>query len=125
MKTILTAAVAVLALAGCSSSSAPEPATSSPPAPSSEASLVGPIMVEPAQTEVSATVGRFLSFDVGDDPGKWQITTSDESVVTVQAGGERDGAVFNPGGEAVGVGEATVTLTAGEDAQKIRITVTD
>ena len=87
--------------------------------------MIGPIMVDPAQTEVRPTVGRYLAFNVGDDPGQWQITSSDESVVTVQAGGERDGAVFNPGGQAVGVGQATVTLTASKNEQEVRITVTD
>ena len=73
--------------------------------------MIGPIMVEPSQTEVEATVGRFLNFNVGDNPGQWEISSDNEAVVTVEQGGERDGATFNPGGEAVGVGEATVTLT--------------
>lgn len=89
--------------------------------------MIGPIMVEPSQTEVEATVGRFLNFNVGEDPGKWEITSDNVAVVTVEKGGERDGATFNPGGEAVGVGEATVTLTdtTGGDALEFQITVTE
>lgn len=89
--------------------------------------MIGPIMVEPSQTEVTATVGRVIVFDVGDDPGQWEISSSDESVVSVQPGGERDGAVFNPGGEALQVGEATVTLSdpEGMDALEFTITVTE
>ncbi len=89
--------------------------------------MIGPIMVEPSQTEVEATVGRFLNFNVGEDPGKWEIASDNEAVVTVEKGGERDGATFNPGGEAVGVGEAMVTLTdtAGGDALEYQIAVTE
>jgi hypothetical protein len=132
MKTALAAAgaAALFALAGCSSSdsTAQSPAPSSPAATASpEASMIGPIMVEPSQTEVEATVGRFLNFNVGEDPGKWEIASDNVAVVTVEKGGERDGATFNPGGEAVGVGEATVTLTdtAGGDALEYQITVTE
>mgnify|MGYP003586378841 CR=1 FL=1 len=89
--------------------------------------MIGPIMVEPSQTEVEATVGRYLKFNVGGDPGAWEIATDNEAVVTVEQGGERDGATFNPGGQAVGVGEATVTLTdtAGGDALVVKVTVTE
>ncbi|MCB0899088.1 MAG: hypothetical protein H6526_07235 [Actinobacteria bacterium] len=131
MKTALAAAgaAALFALAGCSSSDTTEsPAATSPAATASpEASMIGPIMVEPSQTEVDATVGRFLNFNVGDNPGQWQISSDNEAVVTVEQGGERDGATFNPGGEAVGVGEATVTLidTEGGDALEFKIKVTE
>lgn len=132
MKTALAAAgaAALFALAGCSSSdtTAESPAATSPAATASpEASMIGPIMVEPSQTEVEATVGRFLNFNVGDDPGQWEISSDNEAVVTVEQGGERDGATFNPGGEAVGVGEATVTLTdtEGGDALVFTIKVTE
>jgi len=131
MKTALAAAgaAALFALAGCSSSDTTEsPAVMSPAAIASpEASMIGPIMVEPSQTEVDATVGRFLNFNVGDNPGQWQISSDNEAVVTVEQGGERDGATFNPGGEAVGVGEATVTLidTEGGDALEFKIKVTE
>ena len=87
--------------------------------------MIGPIIVEPSQTDVEATVGRYLSFNV-EDPGKWQISSSDDSIVTVEAGGERDGATFNPGGQALAPGEATVTLTDPEgDALAFTVTVTE
>lgn len=88
--------------------------------------MIGPIVVEPSQTEVEATVGRDIVFNVGDDPGQWEITTDNEAVVSVVAGGERDGATFNPGAQAFSVGEATVTLSDPKamDALSVRITVT-
>ncbi len=85
--------------------------------------MIGPIMVEPSQTEVEVTVGRSLNFNVGDNPGQWEISSDNEAVVTVEQGGERDGATFNPGGEAVGVGEATVTLTDTEGGDALVYTV--
>jgi len=87
--------------------------------------MIGPIMVTPDQTEVPASVGRDIVFDVGDDPGKYEISTDNEAVVSVEAGGERDGATFNPGAKALSVGEATVTLDdpAGMDALRFTITV--
>jgi hypothetical protein len=124
--TVVVCAAAVLTLAGCSSSDttgSPTPAVTSA---SPEASLIGPIIVEPSQTQVAATVGRAIVFDVGDDPGAWDIATDNEAVVSVQKGGERDGATFNPGAEALSEGEATVTLTDAEgmDALEFTITVT-
>lgn len=88
--------------------------------------MIGPIMVEPLQAEVEATVGRDIVFNVGDDPGQWEITTDNEAVVSVVAGGERDGATFNPGAQALSVGKATITLTDanGEDDLVFKITVT-
>jgi hypothetical protein len=85
-------------------------------------------MVEPDQTDVEATVGRFLNFNVGDNPGQWNIESDNPSVVAVTQGGEKDGAVFNPGAEALAVGTATVTLTDTEsnlDAMVYTVTVTE
>lgn len=131
---VVAGTIAALALVGCSSSSS-ETATSPTPtavatsaAASPMASQIGPIMVEPDQTEVEATVGRFLNFNVGDEPGNWDIESSDPAVVSVTKGGEKDGAVFNPGGEALAVGTATVTLTdtkSNLDAMVYTVTVTE
>lgn len=89
--------------------------------------MIGPIIVEPSETEVEATVGRAIVFNVGDDPGQWEISSDNEAVVSVEPGGERDGAMFNPGATALSVGEATVTLAdpAGMDALQVTVTVTE
>ncbi len=87
--------------------------------------MIGPIIVGPDQTQVTATVGRFVVFNVGDNPGQWDIATDNADVVSVEKGGERDGATFNPGAQALSVGTATVTLTANNlDALEYTITVT-
>ena len=89
--------------------------------------MIGPIIVEPSQTGVEATVGRDIVFNVGDDPGQWEISSDNEAVGSVEAGGERDGATFNPGAKALSVGEATVTLAdqKGMDALQVTVTVTE
>lgn len=132
MRTAIAGAVALLALAACSATSSEQagtvpPASSVPAATTSpEASMIGPIVVEPSQTEVEATVGRSIVFDVGEDPGRWRISTDDPAVVSVEPGGRRGGATFNPGATALATGEAVVTLadSEGMDALEFRITVT-
>lgn len=129
---VVAGAAAVIALTGCSSSSSESTSSPSPAATSAQASpaasMIGPIMVEPDQTEVEATVGRSLNFNVGANPGDWDISSDNPAVVAVTKGGEQDGAVFNPGGEALAVGTATVTLTDTKsdlDALVYTVTVTE
>ncbi len=86
--------------------------------------MIGPIIVDPSQSEVAATVGRFLVFDVGGDPGRWEIASDDLAVVSVERGGQRDGAVFNPGGEALREGRATVTLFDEQSGDTLEFTIT-
>jgi len=141
MKTVIVIAgtAAVLALTGCSSSSSetttsPTPVQTSAVASPTEtaaspmASEIGPIMVAPDETEVSATVGRSINFDVGAKPGNWDIQSSDPAVVSVTKGGKQGDAVFNPGAQALAVGTATVTLTDSTsemDAMVYTVTVTE
>lgn len=89
--------------------------------------MIGPIVVEPSQTAVEATVGRDIVFNVSEDPGRWEISSDNEAVMSVEAGGDRDGATFNPGAKALSVGEATVTLAdpTGMDALQVTVTVTE
>lgn len=149
---VLGGLAALLALSGCSGSSSPSsssqaPTTASSPAaasgasgasgpsgasgatgPSGGAGVIGPIVVEPTQTDVVATVGRFLDFNVGPNPGDWKITSDNEAIVgELMQGGERDGATYNPGAKALAVGNATVTLenSAGLEALVYKVQVTE
>lgn len=93
-----------------------------------DAGMVGPIVVEPSETEVAATVGRMLDFNVGPNPGDWTISSDNEAVVgDLTQGGEKDGAMFNPGAKALSPGTATVTLAneKGLEALVIKVTVTE
>lgn len=90
--------------------------------------MIGPIVVEPDQTEVEATVGRMIDFTVGDDPQHWTIETDNPEVLKVTDGKKEGDAYFNPGAEALAVGTATVTLTDTEgdlDAMEYTVTVTE
>lgn len=129
MKTIVAVSFAgLLALSACSSSSDDAtPATPLPTASPTAAEVIGPIIVGADQTEVEATVGRTIVFDVGPKPARWDISTDNSAVVSVSKGGKKDGATFNPGALALAAGEATVTLedTKGMDALVYTITVTE
>jgi hypothetical protein len=86
---------------------------------------VGPILVEPTQTDVNATVGRTLSFNVGPHPDAWKITSDNEAIVGELAqGGVTDGALTNPGGRALAVGAATITLENAEGLQPLIYKIT-
>ncbi len=136
MKTVIIIAgtAAVLALTGCSSSSSDTTSSPSPAATSAEATtspdagMIGPIVVEPDQTEVEATVGRMIDFQVGDSPEHWTIETDNPEVLSVTPGKKEGDAYFNPGAEALAVGTATVTLTDTKgdlDAMEYTVTVTE
>lgn len=93
----------------------------------SSVAAIGPIVVEPTQTDVAATVGRYLDFNVGPDPGNWTLSSDNEAIVgELSQGGRRDGALFNPGAKALAVGSATVTLENSEGLEplvfKIQVT---
>lgn len=131
MKTaVVLAASALLALAGCSggSDSGTSQTSPSPSASASDPAIIGPVIVEPDQTDVQATVGRTIVFRVGANPGRWDITTDNDQVLRVQRGGKDGEAIFNPGAEALAAGTATVTLTDTKsklDALEYTVTVTE
>lgn len=94
-------------LTACSSGDAADPTATSTP---SGAQMIGPVIVEPGQTEASVSVGRVLVFNVA-DPTAEMIATDDPAVLSVTPGRDDGSAVFNPGAQALSVGTATVTLT--------------
>ena len=110
-------------LSGCSSSDTSTPATS---ASDMGEQMIGPVIVEPGQTEVSMAVGRTVVFNVV-DPTKETIATDDATIVSVTPGRDDGSAIFNPGGEALSVGTANVTLTNVDTGavQIVIVTVTE
>ena len=92
-----------------------------------EAGMIGPVIVEPGQTTAEVQVGRMVTFNV-DDVMAWMISTSDEAVVAVTPGKDDGSAQFLPGGEALSVGTAEVTLTNMDNTDEkwvVTITVTE
>ena len=121
MRTAIVATTALLALAGCSSSS---DTPSSSPSASQAASLAAPIVVDPGQTEVTAAVGQFIDFNVGAKPGRWQVASDNTAVLTVTPGGKNGSATFNPGVTALAPGSTTVVLSSSQGGiQDVTFTV--
>ena len=128
---LATAAAAILALggaavlSGCSSDSSPDSSTSAS-AMETGNQMIGPVIVEAGQTEVSVAVGRTIVFNVA-DPTQETIATDNDAVVTVTPGQDDGSAIFNPGGVALSVGTATVTLTNSVNGteQVVVVTVTE
>lgn len=125
--TALTAAAALaLTLAACSSS-ADTPATPAPVSASAAASAAGlpaPVIVDESATTATARVGETVVFNVA-DPVNTTISVDDPAVLSVTPGSDDGSATFNPGGQALAVGEATVTLTAPDGTVRtVAVTVT-
>ena len=88
--------------------------------------MIGPVMVEPGDSQASVTVGRMVVFNVA-DPMAEMIATDNPEVLSVTPGRDDGSAVFNPGAEALKPGTATVTLTNMDTGatQVVSVTVTE
>jgi hypothetical protein len=88
--------------------------------------VIGPVIVEPDQSEVTVAVGRTVVFNAV-NPQDTVATSDNTSVVSVTDGYDDGSAIFNPGAEALAAGTATVTLTdttTGTD-WVVQVTVTE
>ena len=120
------ALLGVTVLAGCSSSS--EPAESSSAAVATEgAEMLPPVIITEDQTSATCAVGNFLDIIVAEDKlAGTTVASSDEAVVSVTQAKEEGGALFNPGGECLAAGSATVTVTNPDaSVRDIAVTVTE
>jgi hypothetical protein len=117
-------ALAVTGLAGCDSSYDP---STTPPA-SIEASapatpgLPAPIIVEPGQTEATASVGETIVFNLT-DPAQAQVSTDRTDILELTQGADDGSAQFNPAARALAPGVAVVTIVAA-DGSTSTVTVT-
>ena len=115
-----TALLGAAALAGCSSSSEPAASTAS-----GAAQLPAPVMIAPDQTEASVKVGNFIVFNVESLAGT-TISTEKPELLELSQAKEEDGASFNPGGKALGVGVAIVTVTNPDSSTRdVTVTITE
>ena len=116
-------------LAGCSSSSdsAATASTAASAAASGSAQLPAPVIITEDQTEATCAVGNFLDIVVADDKlAGTTVASSDEAVVSVTQAKEEGGATFNPGGECLAAGSATITVTNPDNTTRdIAVTVTE
>ncbi|MGV1004264.1 MAG: hypothetical protein ACOYEV_05745 [Candidatus Nanopelagicales bacterium] len=120
--------LSLAALGACTSSddtsTTPAATEATTASPTDTTGVIGPIVVEPGTTTLAATVGRALDIAVEGDPGAWEIASDNVGVLTVSQGGEKDGATFNPGAQAVMAGMANLTLTNTADDTTWQIAVT-
>lgn len=110
------AVFASVALAGCASSGG-------------DNDVIAPVVMSTDELQgasVELLVGQVLDITTGDlAEDSYSAEIADESIVSFEQGGERDGATFNPGLTAKAVGETEVTLTNEQGGiQPVDFTVT-
>ena len=120
--TIAALALGVTGLAGCGDSSEPATTPSATPSASATAGLPAPIIVEPGETQVTATVGETIVFNQP-DPAKTKISTDRPDVLELIQGSDDGSAQFNPAAVAQAAGVAVVTIVAA-DGTTSTVTVT-
>ena len=109
-------------LAGCSSSDSGDSADSG-----DSTQMLPPVIIAEGDTSASCAMGDFLDILVPE--GKLAGTTvdsSDAGVVEVTQAKEEGGATFNPGGQCISAGSATITVTNPDGSTRdIAMTVTE
>ena len=80
-------------------------------------------MVTPGQKTAMAKVGNTVVFKV-DDPVKTKVVSSNDGIIKITEGYQQGSATFNPGGEALTPGVATITITTPSGSQeKVLLTI--
>lgn len=109
-------------VAGCSSSSND---ASDETGGEETSQLLPPVIVEPGQTEATATVGDFIDIVVDEVLGT-TISTDDSDVLEIYQARQDGDAIFNPGAKALAAGDATITVTLPDNTSyDIAVTVTE
>ena len=124
------ALLGVVTLAGCSSSSdsaATESAAASSAAAGEGTEMLPPVIITEDQTSATCSVGNYLDIIVPEaELAGTTVSSSDEAVVSVTQAKQEGDALFNPGGQCLAAGEATITVTDTQNATRdIVITVAE
>jgi hypothetical protein len=100
------ALLGVAALAGCSSSS------ESTEADGDSTQMLPPVIITDDQTSATCAVGDYLDIVIPEDQliGT-TVDSSDSALVSVTQAKEEGDALFNPGGQCLSAGDATITVT--------------
>ncbi|MFI0433899.1 MAG: hypothetical protein ACH36H_12260 [Candidatus Nanopelagicales bacterium] len=81
------------------------------------------MIITETETAAAAKVGDNLDIVVT-DPVNTKVSSSDESIVSVEQGRNDGSATFNPGGKALKAGTATITVTNPDNSTRtIQVTV--
>ena len=121
------ALLGITVLAGCSSSSDSTEASASAAASEGSSQMLPPVIITEDQTSATCAVGNFLDIIVAEDKlAGTTVDSSNEAIVTVTQAKQEGDALFNPGGECIAAGSATVTVTNPDGSTRdIAITVTE
>ena len=121
------ALLGITVLAGCSSSSDSTEASASAAASEGSSQMLPPVIITEDQTSATCAVGNFLDIIVAEDKlAGTTVDSSDEAVGTVTQAKQEGDALFNPGGECIAAGSATITVTNPDNTTRdIAITVTE
>ncbi len=94
--------------------------------PSGSTQVIGPVILDATQTSATIPVGRIAVFNV-EDPGAWALTAEPTDLVALTAGGEQEGATFNPGAEMLAPGTVEITLTNATTGETLtfQLTITE
>lgn len=107
-------AVAAFGLAACTASATPDPSVSASPT-AIGGDIVAPVTMSAGELQgatVDLIVGQVLNINTGDlAVDSYTGEVADTQVATFTPGGEKSGAVFNPGVTAVAPGTTAVTMT--------------
>ena len=100
------ALLGVAALAGCSSSN------ESTEADGDTTQMLPPVIITDDQTSATCAVGDYLDIVIPEDQliGT-TVDSSDSALVSVTQAKEEGDALFNPGGQCLSAGDATITVT--------------
>ena len=90
--------------------------------PSGGAQVIGPVILDSAQTNAAVTVGQTIVFNV-ENPGAWALSADPADLVQLAPGGESGGATFNPGATALATGSVTITLTNEESNEVLTFAI--
>jgi hypothetical protein len=114
-------------LAGCSSSSDSTAEATASAEAGTGAEMLPPVIITEDQTSATCKVGNFLDIIIAEEQlAGTTVDTSDAALVEVTQAKQEGDALFNPGGQCLAAGEATITVTAPDgSARDIALTITD
>ena len=122
------ALLGIAVLAGCSSSSSETASSASASTAASEAGteMLPPVIITEDQATATCAVGNMLDIVISEaNLAGTTVSSSDEAMVSVTQAKEEGGATFNPGGECLAAGEATITVTNPDGSTRdIALTIT-
>lgn len=122
-----SALLGVTVLAGCSSSSSESTDTAASAEAGANTEMLPPVIITEDQTTATCKVGDYLDVVVAEDKlAGTTLDSSDPALVSVTQAKEEGGAIFNPGGQCLGAGSVTLTLTGLDGSTRdIALTITE